>query len=121
MAASIGGLRLAELLSDLESKAHNKACDEEDLKQGELGLIELIKAVENSFDVSGAKGANTTSTDETDASIADTSDSPSITSEQHRHIWNSGANGINASHKLRMTGSKAFPGLSSTPPMVRFI
>ncbi|WP_244267521.1 ATP-binding protein [Vibrio splendidus] len=86
MAASIGGLRLAELLSDLEHKAHNKACDEEDLKQGELGLIELIKEVESSFDESGAKGANTTSTDEADASICDTSDSPSITSEQHAQL-----------------------------------
>ena len=86
MAALIGGLRLAELLSDLEHKAHNKACDEEDLKQGELGLIELIKEVESSFDESGAKGANTTSTDEADASICDTSDSPSITSEQHAQL-----------------------------------
>ncbi|MFA0233655.1 transporter substrate-binding domain-containing protein [Vibrio sp. 10N.222.55.C7] len=86
MAASIGGLRLAELLSDLESKAHNKACDEADLKQGELGLIELIKAVEISFDVSGVGGFNTTSTEEADASLADTSDSPSITSEQHAQL-----------------------------------
>ncbi|WP_372154412.1 MULTISPECIES: ATP-binding protein [unclassified Vibrio] len=86
MAASIGGLRLAELLSDLESKAHDKACDEADLKQGELGLIELIKAVEISFDVSGVGGFNTTSTEEADASLADTSDSPSITSEQHAQL-----------------------------------
>jgi len=86
MAAAIGGLRLAELLRDLESKAHNKACDEEELKQGELGLIELIRAVESSFDVSGAKGSNTTSTDEADASITDTSDSPNITSEQHAQL-----------------------------------
>ncbi|WP_435249870.1 ATP-binding protein [Vibrio sp. nBUS_14] len=82
MVASIGGLRLAELLSDLESKAHNKACDEHGLKQGEIGLIELIKAVESSFDVSGAEGANTTGTEQANASIADTAGSPSITSEQ---------------------------------------
>ncbi|MGR5000327.1 ATP-binding protein [Vibrio celticus] len=86
MAAAIGGLRLAELLSDLESKAHNKACDEEDLKQGELRLIELTKVVEISFDVSGVEGFNTTSTEEADVSLADTSDSPSITSEQHAQL-----------------------------------
>lgn len=86
MVASIGGLRLAELLSDLESKAHNKTCDEHGLKQGELGLVELIKALESSFDVSGAAGSNATGTEETDASIADTSDSPSITSEQRAQL-----------------------------------
>ncbi|MCX2760686.1 transporter substrate-binding domain-containing protein [Vibrio sp. Sgm 22] len=86
MAASIGGLRLAELFSDLESKAHNKACDEHGLKQGDLGLVELIKAVESSFDVSGAAGSNATGTEEADASIADTSDLPSITSEQRAQL-----------------------------------
>ncbi len=86
MAASIGGLRLAELLSDLEHKAHNKTCGEEDLKQGELGLIELIKAVESNFDVSGASGSNATGTEEADASIADTSDSLSITQEQRAQL-----------------------------------
>lgn len=83
MAASVGGLRLAERLSDLEHKAHSKACNEQDLKQVELGLIELIKAVEISFEVSGTEGSNTISIEEADTSIADSSDSPRITSEQH--------------------------------------
>ncbi|MEZ9546447.1 MULTISPECIES: ATP-binding protein [Vibrio] len=49
MAASIGGQRLAELLSDLESRAHNRTCVEQDLKHGEIGLTELIEAVERDF------------------------------------------------------------------------
>ncbi|CAK3246394.1 two-component system, NarL family, sensor histidine kinase EvgS [Vibrio crassostreae] len=78
MAASIGGLRLAELLSDLESKAHNKACDEHGLKQGELGLIELIKAVESSFEMPR--------TEEAEISLGVGSDSSSITLDQRNKL-----------------------------------
>lgn len=78
MAASIGGLRLAELLSDLESKAHNKACDEQDLKQGNSGLTELIQAVEREFEAP--------CTEEAEISLGDDSDLSSITSEQRSKL-----------------------------------
>ncbi|WP_373954692.1 ATP-binding protein [Vibrio pomeroyi] len=78
MAASIGGLRLAERLSDLESKAHNKACDEQDLKQGDSGLAELIQAVESEFE--------TSCTEEAEISLGDSSDSSSITSDQRNKL-----------------------------------
>ncbi|PMH76184.1 ATP-binding protein [Vibrio cyclitrophicus] len=52
MAASIGGVRLAGLLSDLEAKAHAKECHEFDLQEGKHGLLELIKAIESQFDKS---------------------------------------------------------------------
>ncbi|MEZ9986282.1 ATP-binding protein, partial [Vibrio sp. 10N.261.49.A3] len=45
MAASIGGVRLAELLGVIEHNAHNKTCTKTDLKQSELGLNELIEEV----------------------------------------------------------------------------
>ncbi|NVN80617.1 MULTISPECIES: transporter substrate-binding domain-containing protein [unclassified Vibrio] len=78
MAASIGGLRLAELLSDLESKAHNKACDEQDLKQGNSGLAELIQVVESEFEAPCTEGA--------EINLGDSSDSSSITSEQRSKL-----------------------------------
>ncbi|MDD1829881.1 Hpt domain-containing protein, partial [Photobacterium sp. ZSDE20] len=78
MAASIGGLRLAELLSDLESKAHNKACDEQDLKQGNSGLAELIQAVESEFEAP--------CTEEAEISLGNSSDSSSLTSEQRNKL-----------------------------------
>ncbi|MFA0146899.1 transporter substrate-binding domain-containing protein [Vibrio lentus] len=93
MAASIGGLQLAEQLGGLENKAHNKACDEQDLKQAELGLIELIKAVESSFDTLGAEGAEgaesveTACTQETEVRSADASNSPNITQEQRAQLY----------------------------------
>ncbi|MEZ8723177.1 transporter substrate-binding domain-containing protein [Vibrio pomeroyi] len=78
MAASIGGLRLAELLSDLESKAHNKACDEQDLKQGDSGLAELIQAVESEFEAP--------CTEETEISLDDSSDASNLTLEQRSKL-----------------------------------
>ncbi len=78
MAASIGGLRLAERLSDLESKAHNKACDEQDLKQGNSGLAELIQAVESEFE--------TSCTEEAEISLGYGSDSSSLTLEQRSKL-----------------------------------
>ncbi len=78
MAASIGGLRLAERLSDLESKAHNKACGEQDLKQGDSGLAELIQAVESECETSCAEQA--------EISLDDSSDLSSITSEQRSKL-----------------------------------
>ncbi|PMG98288.1 ATP-binding protein [Vibrio lentus] len=87
MAASIGGLQLAEQLGGHENKAHNKACDEQDLKQAELGLIELIKAVESSFDTLGGEGVETACTQETDVRIADASNSPNITQEQRAQLY----------------------------------
>ena len=87
MAASIGGLQLAEQLGGLENKAHNKACDEQDLKQADLGLIELIKAVESSFDESGAESVETACTQETEVRSADASNSPNITQEQRAQLY----------------------------------
>ncbi|OBS99202.1 two-component system sensor histidine kinase/response regulator [Vibrio tasmaniensis] len=84
MAASIGGLQLAEQLGGLENKAHNKACDAQDLKQAELGLIELIKAVESSFDTLGAE---TACTQETEVRSVDASNSPNITQEQRAQLF----------------------------------
>ena len=74
MAASIGGQRLAELLSDLESRAHNRACVEQDLKHGEIGLRELIEAVECDYGKSCATTA--------DRGTGDTSDSSEVAPEQ---------------------------------------
>ncbi|MCZ8489850.1 hypothetical protein O9992_30755 [Vibrio lentus] len=43
-----------------ENKAHNKACRPgRILKQAELGLIGVIKAVESSFDTLGGEGVET--------------------------------------------------------------
>jgi len=74
MAASIGGQRLAELLSDLESRAHNRACVEQDLEQSEVGLRELIVAVERDFGKPCAATA--------DRGADDTSDSSEVATEQ---------------------------------------
>ncbi|EDK30661.1 sensory box histidine kinase/response regulator [Vibrionales bacterium SWAT-3] len=74
MAASIGGQRLAELLSDLESRAHNRACVEQDLEQSEVGLRELIEAVERDFGKPCAATA--------DKGADDTSDSSEVATEQ---------------------------------------
>ncbi|CAH6973501.1 Phosphorelay protein LuxU [Vibrio chagasii] len=68
MAASIGGQRLAELLSDLESRAHNRTCVEQDLKHGQIGLTELIEAVERDFGKPCATTADRGSDDTSDCS-----------------------------------------------------
>ncbi len=47
MAASIGGLQLADLMGELEGKAHNSLCDEQDLREGEERLAELIAATDS--------------------------------------------------------------------------
>ena len=86
MAASIGGLRLAERLSDLEHKAHNKACNEQDLKQGELELVELIKELGSSFDMPCAEDADAACTQETELSSDEALDSPLITQEQRTKL-----------------------------------
>lgn len=71
MSASIGGQRLAELLSDLESRAHNKACVEQDLEQSEVGLRELIEAVERDFGIPCATMADKGADDTSDSSELD--------------------------------------------------
>lgn len=47
MAASIGGLRFADLMGELEDKAHNRLCDDQALREGEARLVELIAATES--------------------------------------------------------------------------
>ncbi|MGI9887536.1 ATP-binding protein [Vibrio chagasii] len=71
MAASIGGQRLAELLSELESRAHNRACVEQDLEQSEVGLKELIEAVERDFGKPCAATADKGADDTSDSSELD--------------------------------------------------
>ncbi|MFA0114139.1 transporter substrate-binding domain-containing protein [Vibrio sp. 10N.261.46.E11] len=78
MAVSIGGLQLADLMGELEDKAHNGLCDEQDLQQGNSRLAELIQAVENEFEASYAE--------EAEINLGDSSDSSSITSEQRRKL-----------------------------------
>ncbi|WP_215406706.1 ATP-binding protein [Vibrio gigantis] len=91
MAASIGGLRLAERLSDLEHKAYNKACNELDLKQSELGLMELMNVLECHFDESNVYKRNVDevdfeAVDAEEARTTDTSDSDYITQEQRSEL-----------------------------------
>ena len=74
MAASIGGQRLAEVLSELESRAHNRACAEQDLEQSEVGLRDLIEAVERDFGKPCAATA--------DKGADDTSDYSEVATEQ---------------------------------------
>ncbi|WP_394140867.1 transporter substrate-binding domain-containing protein [Vibrio chagasii] len=71
MSASIGGQRLAELLSDFESRAHNKACVEQELEQSEVGLRELIEAVERDFGKPFAATADKGADDTSDSSELD--------------------------------------------------
>lgn len=47
MAASIGGLRFADLMGELEDKARKSLCDEQDLREGEARLIALVAATES--------------------------------------------------------------------------
>jgi len=58
IAASIGGLRLADLMGELEGKAHNSLCDERDLREGEARLVELIAATESEIVKSQAEEMN---------------------------------------------------------------
>ncbi|ARP40590.1 ATP-binding protein [Vibrio syngnathi] len=47
MAVSIGGLQLADLMGELEEKAHKGLCDEQELREGEARLVELIAATDS--------------------------------------------------------------------------
>nr|WP_246091776.1 transporter substrate-binding domain-containing protein [Vibrio tasmaniensis] len=47
MAVSIGGLQLADLMGELEEKAQNGLCDEQELREGEARLVELIAATDS--------------------------------------------------------------------------
>ncbi|WP_299693572.1 transporter substrate-binding domain-containing protein [uncultured Vibrio sp.] len=56
MAASIGGVRLADRMSRLEERAHHRQCDEIELEEG-LGELEpLLKELINHFEVPQKKG-----------------------------------------------------------------